>query len=379
MPRTEWHALGTYDAGIVNQALRYAADRRVVATTITPGDGRHVARLTYLHPALVDTPLGCRVVEADRIIDTFTVSEDPLPALAAVTEDREEVGNWMTVVQLAQYAQAPHEDSTCPRNELQEVADKRHLHPSHFSPAFAAALKGFIDARDGDSTGSTRLLSQASACASGATARLGDCLCDHNVQGLPARYWFPEDHTSQLRERSESQGPDMKWMSLSQDGLAHFDWWLHVTFALRDGTSGEPDESTVSALDFPADELNQLRSGVRQNLPAYVRNDLKSPSYGAFITPLEEFVILQRFARSGLSGGLGANFPASRLIDLAHDTRRYVPVQPTIRWEPYGDPQEFISVLARADDNAPRLFTNWANDQRSRQREKTPVCDAGSL
>jgi len=36
----EWLQLGEYDAGVVIQAIRYAADRRVVATTITAGDGK---------------------------------------------------------------------------------------------------------------------------------------------------------------------------------------------------------------------------------------------------------------------------------------------------------------------------------------------------
>ena len=85
-------ALGTYDASVVNQALRYASDKRVVATTITPGDGEVVSRITYLHPALVDTPLGCRVVEADRLIDTFSFggrSGKPGARLTKLASDRE--------------------------------------------------------------------------------------------------------------------------------------------------------------------------------------------------------------------------------------------------------------------------------------------------
>ena len=68
----ERRPIGSFPAGIVNQALRYAADQRVVATTITSGDGEIIGRVTYLHPVLEDTPLGCRVVEADRFIDQFT-------------------------------------------------------------------------------------------------------------------------------------------------------------------------------------------------------------------------------------------------------------------------------------------------------------------
>ena len=72
MPEKPWQDLGSFEPGVLNQALRYAADRRVVATTITPGDGKIVGRITYLHPALIDTPLGCRIIEADRLVDTFS-------------------------------------------------------------------------------------------------------------------------------------------------------------------------------------------------------------------------------------------------------------------------------------------------------------------
>src|SRR6185503_9971104 len=95
-----WAHLGTYDAAVVNQALRYAADRRVIATTITPGDGKIVRRVTYLHPALTDTPLGCRIVEADRLVDTFTAPGLPTAGtrFGELVADRREMALWMTTV-----------------------------------------------------------------------------------------------------------------------------------------------------------------------------------------------------------------------------------------------------------------------------------------
>jgi hypothetical protein len=77
MSNDHWVNLGVYDAAIVNQALRYAADGRVVAVTSAPGDGTLISRVTYTHPVLTDTPLGCRVAEADRLLDTLTAFYAP--------------------------------------------------------------------------------------------------------------------------------------------------------------------------------------------------------------------------------------------------------------------------------------------------------------
>ncbi|VVP91182.1 hypothetical protein PS914_03140 [Pseudomonas fluorescens] len=74
MSNDQWVNLGAYDAAIVNQALRYAGDGRVVAVTSAPGDGKLISRVTYTHPVLTDTPLGCRLAEADRLLDTFTAA-----------------------------------------------------------------------------------------------------------------------------------------------------------------------------------------------------------------------------------------------------------------------------------------------------------------
>jgi hypothetical protein len=379
---TDWRTLGTFDAGIVNQALRYAADRRVVATTITPGDGRAVARLTYLHPALVDTPLGCRIVEADRVIDTFTYARDThpvAPALAQVSYDRQQVGKWMAVANLAEAVASRAADETCPRDRIDKAVQGKDLQ-ARFSPELTASIGDFLDTQEKNDAASTNLLRSASACAAGATSELGACLCENVKAGsLPPHYWFAEDHTSQLRERDLPQESDMRWMQMSKDGLGNFDLWLHITFALRNNNDGEPDESTVAAVDFPPVELKQLRAVVGKNLPDYTTHELRSPTYDDFMKPLDEFVVLQRFDRSALAGKLGHDFPVSRLADLARETRQYVPFQRTIRWEAAGNPDDLMQVLSSADPDAGKFYASWYNDQLNREQGHKARCDTASL
>ena len=124
---------------MLNQALRFAADRRVVATTITPGDGKAIGRLVNLHPALVDTPLGCRVVEADRWPDTFTLGRDgpaPLAEVAQLGADRTAMWRWLKLTDVAERVVALQRDGrACPVDEVRKAVTTLKLEPPSFSPA----------------------------------------------------------------------------------------------------------------------------------------------------------------------------------------------------------------------------------------------------
>ncbi len=376
-----WRSAGTFDAGVLNQALRYAADRRVVATTITGGDGRSLRRVTYLHPVLADTPLGCRVVEADRFIDTFTFAQpgDPVtPAGAAVAADREEMFRWMRTLALAEPIAALHA-AQCPLAEVQRAVSARRLERVRFSRSLTAALDRFISEREKSSPQSTPLLRTATACANEPAESLAGCLCTKvKPVRLGAGYWFPEDHTSQLRERTAMPSADLAWLKPSPDRLAHFDFWIHTTFSLRDGSSGESDESTATALDFPGPHLAALRSMVAERLPSYLTRQLRT-GYDEFMAPLEEFVLAQRLFRAAFTGGLGRDFPLTRLVDLEKETRRYVPMQPTIRWEPAGTRRDLLEALRDAAPEAEKSYLAWEAGRIERDRARRPVCDRASL
>lgn len=115
MSKDQWINLGVYDAAIVNQALRYAAEGRVVAVTSAPGDGKLISRATYTHPVLIDTPLGCRVAEADRLLDTLTgayASPAPYP-MSRVQACRISTG-WLKITLRSFGSDASRQDRTGP-------------------------------------------------------------------------------------------------------------------------------------------------------------------------------------------------------------------------------------------------------------------------
>jgi len=264
---------------------------------------------------------------------------------------------------------------------VDEAVTRRKLGTVTFSPAVANSLERFVATEEKKLPGSTRLLQQAHACATASGEPLGACLCQRvHGQGLPPSYWFPEDHTSQFRERAAPPAAGGAWLQRSPDRLGHVDLWVHTTFALRRASErgNDVDEATASALDFPPAQLQQLRRALQEKLPAYLRDSLNSPSYDEFMAPLEDFVLVQRYFRAALAGGLGRDFPLMRLVALERETRRYVPVQPTIRWEPAGSETELVQTLRSADPQAGELYLRWRRDIAGRQQARKPVCDRAS-
>jgi hypothetical protein len=153
---------------------------------------------------------------------------------------------------------------------------------------------------------------------------------------------------------------------------------VHVAFSLRNSATGEPDEASATALDFPVDELTQLRQVVAAGLPSYLHEVEDSPSYDDFMGPLEQFEVVQRFARSALSGKLGLDFPASRLVELARATRPYVSFQRTIRWGPINPSVGIVPVLEQADPHAADVYKSSRVNQEERDLHHEPMCDVVS-
>lgn len=370
-----WQQAGTFDAGTINQAIRYAADGRVIAATIVPGDGKHIIHSIKLHPALIDTPLGCRMIESDRWVDQFTVGKGAPP----VWQDRMATWDWLR--QMERMEKAVGNGALCQALKLPDRLINSTMPAPRFSQGYAVALDQFLRSGLNKPTGSSAFVQAASMCAKlGGKAAL-ECVCGGDraaaLRSLPDRYWFPEDHTSQLRERTTNLSPDLKWLTPSPERLGAFDMWVHTTFSLRD--AGQGDETQTTAFDFPDARLRELRSLIRARLPAHLKRELQAPSYEDFMRPLEEFVLFQRLARAALQSKLGPEFPTPKLVALARATRRYVPAQPTIRWDAAGDRLTLLAFLGSADKGAAQRYRQYNADVDRRAKRHEPICAASSL
>lgn len=382
----KWRSLGAFDAAVVNQALRYAADRRVIATTIVQGDGMIIERMTNTHPALIDTPLGCRVIEVDRFVDTLSSTDQVPAALATLASDRQQMWRWLQRAKITQHvALAPVDDEAVCVSAVSKWTFQQPM--VRFSPAVSSGLASFAQKLEGRDGGNARWLAAVDACTAHTGEMLAKCVCKAGMKAkIGSPYWYPEDHTSQVRERDANIDKDLAWLGRTIDRLGHFDFAVHTTFAMRSPEDAEPiDEALADAYDFPSGQMKALRTALGLWIPDYVsgKGNHRVPiarSYQDFMGPLEDFVTLQRLFRAGFSGRLGGEFPYARLLLLERETRAFVPVQRTVRWET-GEavPQElFMANLKKRNPEAEAAYREWAVERMSRERSRVPICDVVS-
>jgi hypothetical protein len=352
---SQWRWLGSFAPAAVNEALRYAADRRVVAVTMVSGEP--FARLQIqLNPELVDTPLGCRVVTIDRFVDTL---DSMIPQVYAHRQAVEKLRVLMGVA-------ATHPTELCSAKSLPKSFREMLEIPSGVPDQF----KQKVVAELNNDASSVAALNSALQCGSKATAEnmLG-CVCQANPKIPSAKgLYVPSDVTSQVRERAFNPDMDFSWMRRTNNALGNVQFWLHMTLAWqpKEGASdtNPPDGKSTLAVDFADDDLNALNS----RMPALVRAYVTSPrglgaNYDAFMQPVEDFVILQRFFRLALGSKFGPSFPKQKLVQLERDTRGLVVKQVTLRWQVETEKQE--ELLKAASENEYGIWQQYTEKNRN--------------
>lgn len=349
-----WELLGTFHATEINQALRFAADERVVAVTMVSGEP--LARLAvHLHPALVDTPLGCRVIEIDRFVDTL----DRL--IPSVHRSREAAQSLSLLMRIA--ATAPEEICAAENipSELHAVIASGRDLPAGFAANMRAAL------RQHDT--SLAVADQAMACAQLAdTSDAIKCACKKNPR-VSYPLYVPIDITSQVREKNFTADSAFSWIRRSPDALGHVDFWLHMILSKvePDGRAAALNtEDATIAVDFSSEDLATLNREVRPMIKELVESERGlNSNYEAFMRPVEDFIVLQRFFRIALSSGFGAQFPMAKLVRMERETKPSLQQQTTLRWQIDDEEQ-----AQRLSEFAPGQYELWRNYQVA--RESTP-------
>ena len=95
------HRSRLYRAELAYQALNYAADGRPTAVTIMPASPLFDHKV-YLHPTLVDTPLGQRIIRLDKFVNEYTYTRfSSDPELLKMKQAHDDVSNENALYQFA--------------------------------------------------------------------------------------------------------------------------------------------------------------------------------------------------------------------------------------------------------------------------------------
>jgi uncharacterized membrane protein YgcG len=365
---------GPFHASVVHGALAYAADGRALTATMISAEPLRDLKI-LLHPALLDTSLGCRAISIDRFADE-TTGQDKYPE-----RSRAERGFQANVL-LYEIARAAIIDSVVDQLTADDADDLKQ------SAASAHALIAQIQAPGGGDdadTLSTLIGAAASVDPAGRSAS-GLHRFDHfsrDVVGLVEACQGPNvkatDFVTCTRDRSKKDfgpkdfpsirdklvsavmpvptyqiwsgvreapfSPDPRLSFFTKRGPDTIQFMVQVAFTskpyqkiLRNG--GKSDEAGDQTDPY---EFGNLKISDRV-LEMVAANPEKRDVFDGIV----EFTALQRLFRLAFDGRLGGAFPVEKLAELESATRVDVKQQSTPRWNPHGGEFSFLLQVASA-------------------------------
>lgn len=339
------HRSVPHRATLVQQALTYAADGRPLAVTMTTAEPLPELKI-LVHPALVDTAMGHRVIELDRFVDTYARGGEP--ARRRVRDAEETVD---ADYALYQYAWAARLQSL----ELEKLSERVDDVESRLWLAALERLSSEIlesedvarrAARSWNSRSferpdsllrskpeyfdptlvSTLITTQASL------SGLRDALARPSLESMTAvvsneslqRYLTtPPEYQVWSGVREKAPAPRISdVLVMGKRSAAPLEFMLQVAFT---SAPREDTEKAEEPWEFPGlgEEIDRLVLGA-------VMQDARAREV---LRDSEEFTILQRLFRLALAGDLGSRFPVEKLASLANALAPYAPeVVATPRW-----------------------------------------------
>lgn len=344
--------MGTFWKAVIHQALAYAADGRPIAVTMTTAAPLRELRI-LLHPALVDTALGCRIVALDRFVDEFTSNDAERQAMEAFVEAQGALYRVAWAVRIV----AAQERGLLTIEEEEFVDLSPALRDGLLSPAVRGAAERALE--DGDRLGDARysilaakrdrfddgLVEATTACGArfGSLSDFESCIRRESVVGRrPSWRWLdlPPEFTiwSGVREAGYRTDEEFGFLNAHDGILGPLEFMLQVAFV-------DSEEEESDPWEFPT-----LAARIEEAVVAGVRG---SGEHQDVLEVAREFTVLQRAFRAGLDGALGDDFPIERMVELAEGTADSVDMVDTLRWNARPGALEFslaVELLGVLDE-----------------------------
>lgn len=327
-----------YRMNIAYQALNYAADGRPLAVTMVKADPLLELRI-LLHPTLVDTALGHRVIELDRFVDTYTGSTWERQEAENRVKAHDFLYKFAWAVRAKAYLDAPTEEvgfNEERRAYQAEVSD--FIHNQENRAAARLALKESASIADPQLSPLTvkkefydQTLVQILATSAPETTldSLSDTIRARLAQETKsAEESGDETKLEALGTRCLSQPPEFEiWSGVRErdfdgsvanflvaDGAAMpmpFDFMLQVAFTSQPAFTADADPESYS--DSQPWEFPALREKIQTRVLQEIAGDQRAKTV---LEDTSELAMLQRLFRMALTGELGENFPVEKMAEL---------------------------------------------------------------
>lgn len=365
--------LGPFDGAIVFQALAYAADSRVVAATMTPLPPVPDRRI-LLHPALIDTLLGCRAILFDTIADEVSYRSHPeLGKQRDTIEDS--IQNTVFLYDIARRSRnsvvlgRPYPSNNLVGvNQLRDAEEKRDDDRTLADLEKRSGAEWIDTAVDFDeivvalknrsAQFDPRAVEAVAAC--GGTPKLSISKFLACVRSNPniARsgndnlfYSTPTVRTdSGVLELPYRADADLDFLTPEgKPALWPFDFTVRVMVdeSGMESTPGDDDNRVVTPW-----EMTTIHDDLNGRIEAHLAKSDAVAEAKAF-KDLRSFTLLQRLFRLALAGQMGDGFPVERLADLARETAPTAHASMrTPRWQPQPDEKVIMVMVSRGYDTS---------------------------
>lgn len=332
--------LGVFPGSLVHRALKYAADGRVTTVTMVTAEPLQELKI-LLHPALVDTPIGCRLIELDRLVDTYARrdqevleteggirAEYALYALAWYLRTSYLLEEFGDEPKLASFRDGARKavETLLPRTIELNAFDKgfpedssRSLllsRPAYFDPALVRTIRE-VRRQSGDVKS---FLKQLAAALKGSAKNAASL--DRDTVASWLDYATRIEVWSGVREAGFDLDNDVAFLRRPAHRLWPFEFVLQVSFPDPPKYASEDDEN-------PPFELSWIQPRIQTLVEAGLRS---TGSLEEILTPAQKFAVLQRMFRVALDGGFSSEFPLEKLAVLSKATEAFDRPSRTLRW-----------------------------------------------
>jgi hypothetical protein len=379
---------GPFRAEIIRLALAYAADGRPITVTMPSAS---IGRGILLHPALVDTALGCSARHLDQFVDAFTARmQERQRAEQKVNEHlhtyrfawasrfKEVFSKESAMMSLEDKKQlTPHKDFA---DKILATEEIRKAVTATMSSAGDWSNEKISPVTAKNDYFENNLVKTVGRCLPTTTtaSAFGQCVAAAPIDSslMKSGKWIAPPPTlfseSGVREMNYAMDPELSFLDLKRARSATwpFEFMLQVTF--ESPRYFTEDRGTVSFDETPFEYPN-LKTWIGDKVSLGIGTDGSALETKKTMGDLREFAVLQRFFRLALDGKLGQNFPLDALVKLGKVKARAS--QPAVRTPIWNTPDATAKLLV--DNNLASLVEPLGltrdRQQAATQSENCPV------
>lgn len=368
---------GIFEKDIIHQALIYAADGRPISTTMI--SAKPIPYLKILvHPALVNTELGCQSIGLDRLVDKYAINkiQDNLDAASLqdalykyvvfqILNDNGQESTRIDSVIIEYESMMRSQWSKAFRllegGNIFLSGDKSHLvaKPEYFNKTVVTELRTALKSSNGNFDHFKKSISNF-------------CLVfKNNPEAVPdSLLKVQTEQWSGVRERNFKIDSDLSFLKNPNpyDKLYPLEFMRQVVF-VPNYSSDEYEEVDKNPWEFPVLKKNgTITMAVSQGI-------LSDKKDVYLVERMRSFTQIQRVFRLAFEGYLGYQFPVSKLKQLAKETRSSVVKVDTPTWNvnlPLKYEKEYIGSMDMASQAS---LINLMKSQKVRAPKNLDPCN----